>query len=157
MLNMRPKEKDAAVAMLAVRVGLDYDDLAHRRMVTLMNPAEVTQTAAEGAIFELHTHRHRTPEDPDVLVEELRANRERIERMTGTTPRHFCYPSGVWRTSYLPRLRDEGLLSAATSVRSLAGQGHDPLLLPRVLDHGLVTDAEFEAWLTGAAAWLPRH
>jgi peptidoglycan/xylan/chitin deacetylase (PgdA/CDA1 family) len=157
MLTMRKTEKDAAVSALASRVGVSYDELAHQRFVTLMNPEEVTQTAAEGASFELHTHRHRTPEDPNLLIEELQANRERIERMTGTTPRHFCYPSGVWRESYLPRLREDGIRSATTSVRALATHGSDPLLLPRVLDHGLVTDAEFEAWLTGAAAWLPRH
>jgi peptidoglycan/xylan/chitin deacetylase (PgdA/CDA1 family) len=157
MLAMTKREKDAAVSALASRLGLSYEALVHDRIVTLMNPDEVAEVAGQGAAFELHTHRHRTPEDPNVLVEELHANRERIVRMTGTMPTHFCYPSGVWRTSYLPRLREEGICSAATSVRSLAAQSNDPLLLPRVLDHGLVTDAEFEAWLTGAAAWLPRH
>jgi peptidoglycan/xylan/chitin deacetylase (PgdA/CDA1 family) len=155
LTSMRPTEKDAAVRELAARVELDYEALRAQRLLTLMNPAEVADSAAAGFDFQLHTHRHRTPEDPDVLVEELTLNRERITRMTGVTPRHFCYPSGQWRPSFLPRLREQGICSATTSTAALAEAADHALLLPRVLDSGTLSDDEFDAWLTGAAAWIP--
>jgi peptidoglycan/xylan/chitin deacetylase (PgdA/CDA1 family) len=149
--------KDAAVRELALRIGLDYDALRAERVLTLLNPTEVAALASRGVDFQLHTHRHRTPVNPDAFAEEVSTNRDRITRMTGTSPSHFCYPSGVWRPSYLPRLRNAGIRSATTCASGLADRSSDPLLLPRVVDGDRVSDQEFEAWLTGPAAWLPRR
>jgi peptidoglycan/xylan/chitin deacetylase (PgdA/CDA1 family) len=149
--------KDAAVRELAARIGLDYDAQRAKRVLTLLNPTEVSALATRGVDFQLHTHRHRTPVNPDAFAEEVTTNRERIVRMTGTAPSHFCYPSGVWRSSYLPRLRSAGIRSATTCAAGLADRSSEPLLLPRVVDGEQVSDQEFEAWLTGPAAWLPRR
>jgi peptidoglycan/xylan/chitin deacetylase (PgdA/CDA1 family) len=154
---MRPADKDAAVRALALRLGLDYDALRADRLLTIMNPAEVTAAAAAGVDFQLHTHRHRTPDDPAAFAEEIATNRDRILEMTGVRPTHFCYPSGYYQMSFLPRLRQQGVESATTSNLGLADPAHNPLLLPRVLDSEMVSDEEFAGWLTGASAWLPRR
>lgn len=156
MPSWRPAAKDDVMRELARRVGVDYDAFRADRLLTLMNPNEVTALAATGVDFQLHTHRHRTPEDPEVFANEVALNRERLERMTGKTPTHFCYPSGRYRAAYLPTLRDAGVTSATTCNHGLADASAEPLLLPRFLDNERVSDEEFQAWLTGPAAWLPR-
>jgi peptidoglycan/xylan/chitin deacetylase (PgdA/CDA1 family) len=155
--GLKPAPKDVVVRELATRLGADYEALCRERMLTLMNPAEVAALSAAGVDFELHTHRHRTPSDAALFAEEVLRNQERLESMIGRRPAHFCYPSGVWRESYLPQLRAAGVRSAVTSDAGLASRSSHALLLPRVLDHEGVTAAEFEAWLTGAAAWVPRR
>jgi peptidoglycan/xylan/chitin deacetylase (PgdA/CDA1 family) len=155
MIAIRPAEKDAIVADVVSRVGLDYQALRQERLVTLMNPEEVARAAAAGVDFQLHTHRHRTPTDTNVLVDEIVLNRKKIAAMTGRDPSHFCYPSGVWRRSYLPCLREQGIESATTCAVGLAERDSEPLLLPRVLDRDTATDEEFAAWLSGTAFWRP--
>lgn len=150
-------DKDALTREIAGRLALDYDALFAARILRLMTPAEVTDLSARGVDFELHTHCHRTPEDPDLFVTEIRENRKRLERMTGRAARHFCYPSGVYRPSYLPKLRAEGILSATTCDPDLASQTSERLLLPRFVDTNSISEVEFEAWITGAACWLPRR
>lgn len=154
---MRPADKDGAVEALAARLGADYQELRRERLLTIMNPSEVAAAAAAGVDIQLHTHRHRAPEDPEALVEELTKNRDRITKMTGTVPTHFCYPSGCYRSSYPPRLRELGIVSATTCDRGLADAASDRLRLPRFLDGQAVSDDEFEGWLTGVAAWMPRR
>lgn len=149
-----PAERDEIARAVARRLGLDYDSFAGRRVLTVMTPLEVGELARRGVDFQLHTHRHRTPEDDDRFVQEIRENRERIEGMTGRPAVHFCYPSGVYRASYLPLLRAEHVVSATTTRPGIAGPSSDPLLLPRFVDTSTVTSAEFEAWLHGVMPWL---
>jgi peptidoglycan/xylan/chitin deacetylase (PgdA/CDA1 family) len=153
----RPAAKDEMVREIAGRLGVDYDDLVRARMLTLMNPAEVRELAAVGVDFQLHTHRHRTPDDPDAFAREIVENRDRIVRITGRHPSHFCYPSGIHRAGYPLVLQREGVRSATTCRQGFAHRASDALLLPRVLDTGAMSDEEFEGWLTGAAAWMPRR
>ena len=149
--------RDGVARMVAERAGVDYDALVSRRILTLMRPDEITRLAGEGVDFQLHTHLHRTPEDPDEFVRDLRVNRSRLEGLTGRPASHLCYPSGNYRTSYLPLLRREGIASATTCDPDLATVGMDPLLLPRFVDTGGVSRTVFESWLTGTAACLPRR
>jgi peptidoglycan/xylan/chitin deacetylase (PgdA/CDA1 family) len=149
--------KDAIVRRLVCQLDLDYEALFESRVLRLLTPAEVTTLAGEGVDFQLHTHRHQTPAEVDRFVQEIRDNRTRLEAMTGRTPRHFCYPSGVHRPGYPDLLRQEGILSATTCHPGLASQQSDPLLLPRFIDTEHVGDATFEAWVTGMAGWLPRR
>ena len=150
----RPAAKDEIVRDIARRLGADYDELVRARTLTLMNPAEVRTLAAAGVDFQLHTHRHRTPADPDVFAREIVENRDRIANLTGRRPAHFCYPSGIHREGYAQVLKREGVRSATTCARGFAGRGSDVFLLPRVLDNSDMSGEEFEGWLTGAAAWM---
>lgn len=152
--NFMHLDNDEIARAIAQRIGVDYDGFVANRLLTLLNPDEVAALASQGVDFQLHTHTHQTPPDPALFAEEVRENRVRIEAMTGTRPTHFCYPSGVYRRSYLPVLRAEQVVSATTCEPGLAGPDSDPLLLRRFVDANDVSDTEFEAWLSGAAAWL---
>ena len=149
-----PDERDAISRAIARRLGLDFDRFAADRVLTLLNPKEVADLAGHGVDFQLHTHRHRTPENDEKFVEEIRENRARIEAMTGRPAVHFCYPSGVYRRSYLPLLHAERVVSATTTRPGIADPSSDPLLLPRFVDTSTVSPAEFEAWLHGIMPWL---
>jgi len=146
--------QDDALRDVSQRMGVDYDELASTRMLSLMRPAEVTALAAEGVDFQMHTHRHSTPVDSDLFVEEIRENRWRIEAMTGVRPTHFCYPSGLYRESYFPLLEAAGVVTATTTRAGMVSSKTSPLLLPRFVDMNSVSEAEFDGWLTGIAPWL---
>jgi peptidoglycan/xylan/chitin deacetylase (PgdA/CDA1 family) len=156
-LDLSAAARDELAARLASAAGLDYSDIAGSRMLQLMTPEEVRSVSSGGIAIELHTHRHRTPVDRDLFLREIRENRAEIEAVTGTAPTHFCYPSGVYHPEFLPWLREEGVRSATTCEYGIAAPGQDPLLLPRILDSMQMADVDFDAWLCGAGAWLPRR
>jgi peptidoglycan/xylan/chitin deacetylase (PgdA/CDA1 family) len=150
-------EKDALLARVADALGFDYDSLRERRLLHIMTPDEVRELAQEGVDFQLHTHRHRSPLDRAAYQGEIAENRAHIEALTGTTPTHFCYPSGVCMPEFDAWLADEGVESATTCESALATASSPARALPRLLDHSGISDVEFEAWVTGAAALLPRR
>lgn len=143
--------KDDIVRTLGRRLDFDYDEMVKARLLTLMNPAEITELASQGVDFQLHTHRHRTPRDPARFLEEVQQNSWRIEKMTGVRPTHFCYPSGVHYPEYLPVLASERVVSATTTKPGIADVTDHPLLLPRFVDTDRITDLKFESWLHGFA------
>jgi peptidoglycan/xylan/chitin deacetylase (PgdA/CDA1 family) len=146
--------KDDQVRRLARAVGVDYDELAAARLLTILKPHEVADLFAKGVSFQLHTHRHRTPEAPEAFAEEIHENRRRIEEATSQRATHFCYPSGVTRPAYLPVLESLGVLSATTTQPGIVDASIHRLLLPRFVDTNATSDDEFEAWLHGLAPWL---
>jgi peptidoglycan/xylan/chitin deacetylase (PgdA/CDA1 family) len=150
-------EKDAFAASLATHLKVDYDALNDQRMMYNLTADEVSQLAAGGIDVQLHTHRHRTPLDRDLFRREINDNREIIHEMIGTHPTHFCYPSGVYDLRFLPWLREAGVVSATTCEMGFASRNSNKLLLPRFLDNAALTPIEFESWLTGISAALPRR
>lgn len=155
--GMTATQKDEIARQLAKRLELDYDALLASRLLTLMRPDDVTQLSQDGLDIQLHTHFHRNPVDTPPFIEDVRRNREVIERLTGKRPTHLCYPSGMYRMVYLPALRREGLDSATTCDPGIAAPTTDRLLLPRFIDTSTITDGEFEAWVTGVAPCMPRR
>ena len=143
--------KDAQAARVARSVGLDYDDVKRSRVLSLMTPEETAEVAADPLVdVQLHTHRHRTPDDETLFRREIADNRRRIEQLTGVADtEHFCYPSGVYRPTFLPWLRAEGVRTATTCDPGLAAPDAEPLLLPRKIDTMVVSEVEFDAWLSG--------
>jgi peptidoglycan/xylan/chitin deacetylase (PgdA/CDA1 family) len=148
--------KDELLAALAADAGVDYCELLRKRLLHIMTPLEVCELSATGCDVQLHTHRHRTPEDRDLFVREIRDNRERIEEFTGRSPVHFCYPCGVYRPEYLPWLKEEHVYSATTCENALARPDSNPLLLPRFVDHANLSPIEFEAGVSGLTLALRR-
>jgi peptidoglycan/xylan/chitin deacetylase (PgdA/CDA1 family) len=138
------------------RVGVDYESLIARRVLHLLNPREVADLAAKGVDFQLHTHRHYAPPNRALFLREIHDNRERIRSMVGSEPTHFCYPCGYYEREWLPWLAEAGVTSATTSEPRLASVRTHPLLLPRLVDTVHLAPLEFEAWLGGVAALLPR-
>jgi peptidoglycan/xylan/chitin deacetylase (PgdA/CDA1 family) len=152
------KQKDELAAEFASIINFDYQAFTRQRLFCLMNPEEVSEIARGGIDIQLHTHRHRTPLDRDQFVREVIQNRRFIEEMTGENGRvHFCYPSGANRPGFLPWLRDASVQSATTCHLGLTTQTSNPLLLPRCLDQVNLIDAEFESWVTGFSAFLPKR
>ena len=151
------EQRDALAERLTGELGLDYQTLAARRILQLMNAEEVREMVAGGIDIQLHTHRHRTPLDRSLFVREITDNRHEIEQMTGTEAVHFCYPSGVHRQEFLPWLAENGVLSATTCETGLATAEDHPLLLPRIVDHEGLAAIELEAWLSGVGSALPRR
>jgi peptidoglycan/xylan/chitin deacetylase (PgdA/CDA1 family) len=155
--RLKAHEKDHVLQLLAGHLGLSYQNLAARRVLHNLNPSEVSQLAKEGVSFQLHTHRHRTPLDRDLFIREIRDNRACITEMTGVNPTHFCYPSGVHRLEFLPWLAETKVTSATTCDAGMNSSQAKPLLLARILDHSQRQPIEFEGWLNGCSAWLPRR
>jgi peptidoglycan/xylan/chitin deacetylase (PgdA/CDA1 family) len=154
--GLNPDGKRPLARALAADIGADYDGIETRRLLTIMTPAEVSALAAQGLDVQLHTHRHRTPGDRDLFDDEIVRNRKRITEMTGQTPRHFCYPSGIYDRRFLPWLSDLRVTSATTCDSGFATPDTEALLLPRLVDHEGLAPIEFEGWLTGAAALTAR-
>jgi len=155
--NLSGREKNEIAARLARILGLNYQALVSRRILQLMTPEEVAELARVGVDFQLHTHRHRTPNDGALFRKEIRDNRTRLREITGKVPEHFCYPSGVHSPDFLPWLREEQVLSATTCDISLASAKDDPLLLPRFVDTTGRSALEYESWLSGVGHLLSKR
>src|SRR5581483_8929478 len=108
---------------------------------------EKDDLAASGVDIQLHTHRHRTPNDRKLFLREIEDNRQSIHALTGQHATHFCYPSGAYRRAFLPWLKECGVVSATTCEPGFASVSADRLLLPRVLDNPALSPIEFESWL----------
>lgn len=147
--------KDALLCQLAERLGIDYESILQRRLLHIMSLDEARELAARGVDFQLHTHCHRVSLDKESLALDIRRNRECLLRIQSAEPVHFCYPSGVCRREFLPWFREWNIASATTCRLGLASRRSDPLLLPRLLDGGGVTEEEFVGWLSGFAALFP--
>ena len=147
--NRSGRQKDELAQKLAVVLKIDYALLKTTRIAQLMNGSELREITNNGIDVQLHTHRHRMPEDEALFRKEIQDNRATIQQLTGTAPVHFCYPSGVYGAAFLPWLRKEGIVSATTCDVGLAGQRSDDLLLPRFIDHQNRTALDFESWISG--------
>src|SRR5579864_773219 len=147
-------EKDEIAAKLARVLNIDYERLRAKRILQLMNESELEEISRNGIDVQLHTHRHRTPEDETLFRNEIQENRLAISKATATEPVHFCYPSGVYHPAFLPWLQKENVASATTCDVGLANRGSESLLLPRFIDHQNRTQLEFESWITGVGDLL---
>jgi peptidoglycan/xylan/chitin deacetylase (PgdA/CDA1 family) len=152
--QLSTQQKNELAAELARRLEIDYHELLRRRIMQIMTPQEITELAAAGIRFELHTHRHRTPRDQALFEKEIEDNRDALEVMTSIRPRHFCYPGGDYDRMFLPWLAHQGVISATTCDPGLASPDSQPLLLSRFVDTTGQTALEFESWLTGVGALL---
>jgi peptidoglycan/xylan/chitin deacetylase (PgdA/CDA1 family) len=148
-------EKADLLAQLAEHLGVDYSQLLERRILQLMTTEEASALARQGVDIQLHTHRHGVSLDKDVFAREIRENREIVERLRGKPALHFCYPSGAYRAEFLEWLREWRLASATTCDPGLVTRQTEPLQMPRLVDTSGKSEAEFVAWLSGAAALLP--
>ena len=155
--NLSGPQKDELAGALAAHLGIDYQELLNQRILQVMNSDEVRALANSGVDIQLHTHRHRTPRDRDLFVREIDDNQRRIAALTGTLPVHFCYPSGVHHAEFPRWLEERQIVSATTCDHGMADRASNRLLLPRLLDHGALSDLEFESWLSGVGPLLPRR
>lgn len=150
------QSKDESVSSLAMKAGYAPGEFLESRKLQIMNAAEVSALPSGMVNVELHTHRHRASSDPDKFALELEENFRIIAALRGTRPRHFCYPSGIYRSSMFDVLRQFGVASATTCDPGLLTADTDPLLIPRLVDSLTMSEEVFRAWVNGTAHWLPR-
>jgi peptidoglycan/xylan/chitin deacetylase (PgdA/CDA1 family) len=139
-------------------VGLDWEAFVRSRVLALMRPEEIGALDPGIVDVQLHTHRHRAPEQRDLFIREIEDNRRALGDC-GLDPArltHFCYPSGVHRPVMLPWLAELGVTSAVTTESGLASTDHHPLLLPRFIDAGTTSEVEFEGWASGVRQFITR-
>ena len=146
-------DRGLLMAQVADAIGVDYGAIVERKILQIMAPERAAQMSEAGVDIELHTHRHRTPNDRLKFLDEIETNRQKIEAVTGKYARHFCYPSGAYESNFLPWLAECGVISATTCDPGLASRSTPPLMLPRLVDTCGTTASEFQGWLSGAA-WL---
>lgn len=151
------QQKEAFLEELSRTLGLDFAQIKARRVLHLISLAEARSMVAEGLDLQLHTHRHRVPTSPGQFAAELGENSRLLREAGARAPSHFCYPSG----SYLPELgrwlRENGVESATTCQFGLAERDSDPYFLPRLMDQGAISAAEFRGGLSGIAGLLSRR
>jgi peptidoglycan/xylan/chitin deacetylase (PgdA/CDA1 family) len=150
-------QKNELAKAIALHLELDYESIASKRLCHLMTPDEIKEVSRNGVDIQMHTHRHRITMDQSLFEREIYENRSKIQELTGRQAKHFCYPSGVHRRPYLSWLSDQGVTSATTCDPGLAHAKSNPLLLPRILDASHISHIEFESWLTGVSAFIPRN
>jgi peptidoglycan/xylan/chitin deacetylase (PgdA/CDA1 family) len=142
-------ERVALCAELGRRLDMDYAEIARTRPFSLMTADEVRQAADAGVDIQLHTHRHRLPDEPDQARAEVEENRRTIVSLTGRQPRHFCYPSGIYSEARRQALAAAGVISAATCDAGLNDAQTPALALRRFMDGSNISRIEFEAELSG--------
>lgn len=150
--NLTGLQKNEIARRLADSLGFNYTAFAAKRMLQLMNAQEVAEVARNGVDVQLHTHRHRTPDDEGLFRQEITDNRERIRALTGREANQFCYPSGVYRPEFFGWLKSENVVSATTCDAGLVGRDENPFLLPRFVDTTGRSRVEFESWLSGVGS-----
>ena len=148
--------KETFLAELAGRLEIDYAQIKSRRVLHLITPAEARSMVAEGLDLQLHTHRHRVPREPDSFAAELAENSRILCAAGARTPAHFCYPSGSFQPEFARWLREGRVESATTCEFGLVARDSNPYFLPRLMDHGATSAAEFCGGLSGIAALLRR-
>jgi peptidoglycan/xylan/chitin deacetylase (PgdA/CDA1 family) len=151
--NLSGEQKNQLACRLAEMLGIDYAALTSKRILHLMNAAEIAELSRDGVDFQLHTHRHTMPTDQSLFQRELKDNRACLQSVSPQAV-HFCYPSGVYGQQFLPWLKAAGVISATTCDVGLATSRKDSLLLPRFVDTSGRNGLDFESWLTGVGDLL---
>ena len=142
-------ERDEIFDEIGRILDVDYKHLRDSRMYHLLAPHEVTQLEALGVDIQLHTHRHRLPEDESGIAYEIGRNRDILSQLCSSSLDHFCYPSGQWRSAHLPILESLGIKSATTCDIGINRYDVDPLRLYRFLDRDDISELRFEAEISG--------
>jgi peptidoglycan/xylan/chitin deacetylase (PgdA/CDA1 family) len=152
--DMTGRQKDDLASKLGQFLQIDYEGLVAKRILHIMNPQQLQEIARDGVDVQLHTHRHRTPENEELFRKEIRDNRERIRAVLSSNPVHFCYPSGIYRSEFFEWLAKEQVVSATTCDSGLVSRKSQSLLIPRYIDNQFRTPLDFESWLSGVGDLL---
>lgn len=159
LVDLGEREMDEAERVdflrnLAEAVGVDSKSIFERRVFDLLDEDEIRILDLAGFDIQLHTHRHRFPEDAEASLAEITDNRAILERIVSKPLRHFCYPNGEWSPAHFAVLRAAGIKSAVTCDLGLNDPGAEPLALKRFGDSEALSQIEFEAELCGIAEIL---
>ena len=138
------------------RLGVDYAELASSRRLSIMNESEVRDLARRGYDIQLHTHRHRMPNDLELVRREIVDNRRALEGLSERPVTHLCYPSGVWSPDRFPALAAEAMRTATTCEPGLNRTDTPRYALHRFLDSQSTPQIVFEAEVAGISTLVRR-
>lgn len=125
------------------------------RQFNLMSLDQLAEADCRGMNVQLHTHRHiDVTEQVDALPREIADNRAFLASVSGGSLDHFCYPSGTFHPRAPDLLAASGVRSATLVEEGLNPPGANPYTLRRFLDGRSVSDAEFDAYLSGVLHFL---
>lgn len=142
-------ERQEICQRLGDRLGVDYGEIVRSRILSLLTSAEIAGLPASGVDVQLHTHRHRFPNDDTEARREIEDNRRFLSQVVRGPLVHFCYPSGIWNPSQLQWLKAEGVMSATTCQNGFNTAATNKLALHRFLDEDGLSTIEFEGRLCG--------
>ena len=149
-----PRERDDALQRAATELGISDHRWRETRQFGLMTLDEIGDAHRRGFDFQLHTHCHRWGRaSRDQLLTEIAKNRAILASACSRPERefeHFCYPSGYLNPAGDDVLRSSGIKSAMTVEQGINAPGADLYRLRRFLDGRSVSQASFEAYLSGA-------
>lgn len=161
-LHLDEQGRTALLEATASQLRVDLEPLRRERSLHLMSPEEVRSTGATLDV-QLHTHRHRFPDDPPRARAEIEENRRALAPLVDRPLVHLCYPSGFWSEALFPVLAAAGIETATTCEGGLNAPDVHPYALTRFFDGEHVSALDFEAELSGfaellrgAAAWVGR-
>ncbi|MGZ8997219.1 MAG: polysaccharide deacetylase family protein [Allosphingosinicella sp.] len=144
----------AALRQFGAALGVDEAWLELRQF-NLMSLEQLALAACRGIEVQLHTHRHiDVTEQVDSLPGEIAENRAFLAQASGGSLDHFCYPSGTFHPRAPELLAACGVRSATLVEEGLNPPGSNPYKLRRFLDGRSVSDAEFDAYLSGVLHFL---
>jgi peptidoglycan/xylan/chitin deacetylase (PgdA/CDA1 family) len=155
--QMNSFEKDRTLDEIAGQTGIDLNQIRARKLLHLMTPEDVKNLDPDLVDVQLHTHRHRSPDERDDFLAEIIDNQRALaDAFGGRDLTHFCYPSGFYREEHVQWLRESGADSATTCDPGLASPRTDHLLLPRFIDTLHTSEITFSSWLSGLTPLLHR-
>jgi peptidoglycan/xylan/chitin deacetylase (PgdA/CDA1 family) len=128
------------------------------RQFHLMGPEELADAHRRGLDIQLHTHRHiDVATQLGRLTGEIEENRGFLAHATGAPPAtHFCYPGGGYHRHAPGVLAEAGVESATLVTEGINPPGTNPYALRRFLDGRTISNAQFDAYLSGTLHYLDR-
>ena len=141
---------------LGVHLGVDYAELSASRRLSLASYDELKALAAFEVDIQLHTHRHRMPDDLGLVRKEISDNAEALGHVRPERLEHFCYPSGLFSPPHAVVLNEMKIRTATTCEPGLNDGDTPPLALRRFLDVERLSDLEFESEVSGFREMLRR-
>jgi peptidoglycan/xylan/chitin deacetylase (PgdA/CDA1 family) len=147
-------QREQALRECAARFDVATEEWWEGRQFHVMSTSQIREADRRGLDIQLHTHRHRSSDtDSDHLEREIADNRASLARACGRPElsfSHFCYPSGVAHSSAVAVLEGAGIRSATLVEVGINKRSTNPYRLRRFLDGRSVSEAEFQAYLSGA-------
>jgi peptidoglycan/xylan/chitin deacetylase (PgdA/CDA1 family) len=148
--SLNAAQRQGLLGSVARSLGLDLADVLAESRFKLMTPEQVADISRFNVDIQLHTHRHRLPDQSlEAMKVEIDENQRRLETWKGGPCLHFCYPSGVYTAQQSDWLEELGLASSTTCDHGHNDVGQHPHRLKRVLDRDNWSDVEFDAALYG--------
>lgn len=144
--------EDRLTALRRFGAELSVDEAwLENRQFNIMSAEEFAEASRRGLDIQLHTHRHiDVKKHFGRLPRELAENRDSLRAALGNAHfDHFCYPSGFTHPQAGALLAASGVRSATVDQTGLNAPGCDPYALRRLLDGRSVSNAEFDAYLSG--------